>query len=37
LGHCNTRHGRERGSTQCQLQKLTAWKFHGVLLGRVDN
>ena len=27
-----TRHGRERGSARCQMQKLTARKFHGVLL-----
>ena len=26
------RHGRERGSTRCQMQKLAARKFHGVLL-----
>jgi hypothetical protein len=23
-------HGRQRGSTRCQLQKLSAGKFHGV-------
>ena len=32
LRPCDTRDGRERGSARCQMQKLPAGKFHGVLL-----
>ena len=28
LRPCNTRHGRQRGSARCQMQKLSTGKFH---------
>jgi hypothetical protein len=31
-GEALARHGREGGSTCCQMQKLPAWKFHNALL-----
>ena len=30
LRSCNPRHGRQRGSAHCQMQKISAGKFHGV-------
>ena len=32
LRPCDARGSREDGGTRCQMQKLTAWKFHGALL-----
>jgi hypothetical protein len=29
LRPCESQRGRKRGSTRCQMQKLTARKFHG--------
>jgi hypothetical protein len=28
LRPCHARRNRERGSTRCDVQKLTTWKFH---------
>ena len=30
LRPCNERHGRKRGSTRCQMQKVSAGKSHGI-------
>jgi hypothetical protein len=37
LRPCNPRCGRQRGSTRCQMQKFTAWKFHRVPLTTRDS